>query len=466
MQVKEFSLTGMLMIGMVLGMVLTAGCGTPNEPGTSPFSTVPPAPPATPVAGAHIYYVAPEGNDTSPGTAEQPWHTLQHAADSAQAGDTVLLKAGTYAEEEVVFTRSGLPNSPITFMTAPGAVAILQGSILLKREAAYLTFSGIQLEGFRIWGITVEGDNHHLLFSKLKVQGGEAGIRFTDGNSGDPPSYGPVHDITLEDSTFTDAMFTAVDCTPGPCNNMVFRRLEISGSGLSAGFGGDGLGLERGEQVLVEDCSIHDNGGDGIDLNSRDYSGNVPGIVVQGNQVYRNHLQGIKLWAGGRMEKNVVWGQGIDPVMVGKYPCTVEVIGNTIAYNMYDLTFSERDYSFVAAYPEDGESPPVRLILVNNIFAFNNPPELDGHTGIYLGPTVILVQERKNLFFSREDEEILAAFLGDRSILRSEIADGTWTQLTGQGTGDLTVDPLFVSGWPAVDLHLQGNSPAKGYGAY
>jgi len=465
MQAKEFSLTGMLMIGMVLGMVLTAGCGTPNEPGTSPFSTVPPAPPPTPVAGANIYYVAPEGNDTSPGTAEQPWRTVQHAADSAQAGDTVLLQAGTYAEEEVVFTRSGLPNSPITFMTAPGAVAILQGSILLKREAAYLTFSGIQLDGFRTWGITVEGDNHHLLFSKLKVQGGEAGIRFTDGNSGDPPSYGPVHEITLEDSTFTDAMFTAVDCTPGPCNNMVFRRLEISGSGLSAGFGGDGLGLERGEQVLVEDCSIHDNGGDGIDLNSRDYSGNVPGIVVQGNQVYRNHLQGIKLWAGGRMEKNVVWGQGINPVMVGKYPCTVEVIGNTIAYNMYDLTFSERDYSFVAAYPEDGESL-VRLILVNNIFAFNNPPELDGNTGIYLGPTVILVQERKNLFFSREDEEILAAFLGDRSILRSEIADGTWTQLTGQGTGDLTVDPLFVSGWPAVDLHLQGNSPAKGYGAY
>jgi hypothetical protein len=216
---------------------------------------------------------------------------------------------------------------------------------------------------------------------------------------------------------------------------MVFRRLEISGSVLSAGFGGDGLGLERGEQVLVEDCSIHDNGGDGIDLNSRDYCGNVPGIVVRGNQVYRNHLQGIKLWAGGRMEKNVVWGQGIDPVMVGKYPCTVEVIGNTIAYNMYDLMFSERDYSFVAAYPEDGESPPVRLILENNIFAFNNPPELDGHTGIYLGLTVILVQERKNLFFSREDEEILAAFLGDRSILWSEIADGTWTQLTGQGTG-------------------------------
>jgi hypothetical protein len=166
------------------------------------------------------------------------------------------------------------------------------------------------------------------------------------------------------------------------------------------------------------------------------------------------------------MEKNVIWGQGIDPVMVGKYPCIVEVIGNTIAYNMYDPTFSERDYSFVAAYPDDGKSSPVRLILKDNIFAFNNHPDLEGHTGIYLGPTVTLVQEGKNVFFSREDEEILAVFLGDRSISRSELADGTWTRLTGQGQGDLAVDPLFVSGWPAVDLHLQGNSPAKGYGAY
>jgi hypothetical protein len=466
MQTKELSLVGTLLIVLVIGLVLTAGCGTSPQsetpPATSPLMTSPP----TSGSRAHQFYIASEGKDTNPGTADQPWRTLQHAADSAGAGDTVLIQAGTYAEEEVQFTRSGSPGALITFTNAPGAVVTLQGSLLLKQGTAYLTFSGLHLEGFRIWGITVEGDNHHLLFSNLQVRGGEAGIHFTDGNSGDPPTYGPVHDITLEDSTFRDAMYTAVDCTPGPCNQMIFRRLEIYGSGLEAGFGGDGLGLERGEQVLVEDCSIHDNGGDGIDLNSRDYAGNVPGILVQGNQVYRNHLQGIKLWAGGRMEKNVVWGQGIDPVMVGKHPCTVEVIGNTLAYNMYDLSYSGRDYAFVAAYPEDGKSAPVRLTLTNNIFAFNNHPDLDGHTGIYLGPTVTLVEEGHNLFYSREDEEILAAFLGERSVSRSELADGTWTRLTGQGAGDLTVDPLFVSGWPTVDLHLQDNSPAKGYGAY
>jgi len=36
------------------------------------------------------------------------------------------------------------------------------------------------------------------------------------------------------------------------------------------------------------------------------------------------------------MENNIIWGQGINPVMVGRYRGTVEVVNNTIAYNMYD----------------------------------------------------------------------------------------------------------------------------------
>jgi hypothetical protein len=46
----------------------------------------------------NTYYVATTGNDTNPGTQSQPWRTIQHAADTAQAGDTVIVKAGTYNE--------------------------------------------------------------------------------------------------------------------------------------------------------------------------------------------------------------------------------------------------------------------------------------------------------------------------------------------------------------------------------
>lgn len=453
-------------IGIIVCSLLAvsfAGCTKQGEERITPTTTPTAAVTAASVSGA--FHVSTAGDDANPGTAEKPWRTIQHAADAAQPGGTVYVHKGTYSEE-VAFSHSGAAGAPITFSVVPEEACTINGSIIFSRGTSYLNLLGFTVKGFRVWGITLQGDNHFIRLSQLNIIGGEAGIRLTEGNSGEKPEFGSVSDVVIEDSTIGDSVYTGLDCTPGPCDRMTFRRLEIYGSGLTAGFGGDGLGLERGQNILVEDCSIYDNGGDGIDLNSRDFSGNVPGIVVRQNQVYRNHLQGIKLWAGGLMEKNVIWGQGINPVMVGKYPCTVEIMNNTIAYNMYDSAYSERDYALVAAYPEEGKSPQVKLTLVNNIFAFNNLPERGGHTGIYLGPTITLVEERNNVFFSREDEEILAAYLGDRSISRNELTDGTWAKLTGQGQGDLTSDPMFVSGWPGVDLHLKAGSPAAGRGAY
>jgi hypothetical protein len=143
------------------------------------------------------------------------------------------------------------------------------------------------------------------------------------------------------------------------------------------------------------------------------------------------------------------------------------VTNNTIAYNMWDLTYSDRDYAFIAAYPEIGFSPPVTLTMVNNIFAFNADPTEGGPAGLYLGEGVNLVREDHNLYWSYEDEEITAEFVSghDSAFTRAEITDGTWTTFTGQGQGDVTDNPLFMSGWSGVDLHLQGGSPAVNTGS-
>ncbi len=412
-------------------------------------------------------YIATDGDDSNPGTQAAPWQTLQYAANTAGAGDSVCLHAGSYeAEETITFTISGNEDAPITFANVPGESVEIKGSLYVTEGVSHLNFIGLTVRDFRIWGVSLQGSNHHILFSNMQVNGGEAGFHFTEGESGQPPSNGSVSDVILQDSLINDAAYTAVDCTPGPCDRIVFRRLEIYGSGIEAGFGGDGLGLERGRDVIVEDCYIHDNGGDGIDLNSRDYDGNVPGVLVSGNRVVRNHLQGIKLWAGGRMENNLIWGQGINPVMVGKYTSTVEVIQNTIAFNMYDTAFSERDYSFIAGYPEEGRVPSITLTVVNNIFAFNSGPGFEGPTGIYLGPAVSLT-ENHNLFWSREDGEIQADFVQghDPWFTRAEIAEGIWEEYTGQGQNDVVLEPLFLSGWPEVDAHLAAGSPAINAGS-
>lgn len=409
-----------------------------------------------------VYYVSLSGDDDNPGTFASPWRTIQHAADTIQPGDTVFVRTGTYVET-VSFSTSGTEESPISFYAHPSEEVVIQGSIDLHQGVSFLKLSGFRLRDFSVWGVSLSGDNHHVTLSGLDVSGGDAGIHFTVGYSGEEAWYGPVSDTTVENCTVYDCEYSAIDCTPGPCDRMIFRYLEVYGSGLEAGFGGDGLAVERGQDILVEDCYIHDNGGDGIDLNSRNWDGNIPGIVVRRNRVVRNHLTGIKLWAGGRIENNLVTGQGLLPAMLGAFPSTYEVVNNTIAYNMYDSTYSTRNYAFLVGYPNDetGISAPVTLTLANNIFAFNTSSMVGGPTGLYLGENVTLT-EHHNLYWSREDGEIQAEFVTGHDVwfARGEIANGTWTTYTGQGQGNVTSDPLLASGWPAVDLHLRRGSPA------
>jgi hypothetical protein len=462
------------------GIEATGQAAVAPTPAAQPSRSAAPGTPPPPIAGATApvactYYVAPGGSDDAPGTQALPWASFQYAADTAQPGDAVCFRGGTYPTEETHLTRSGTSTASITFIAYPGEVPVLDGGgtagglLILDQYTSYVRISGLTLRGFTIWGMELSGENRYVYLDHLDVEGGEASIRFTYGETEAPPAEGPVEHITLEDSAIHGSQYSAVDCTPGPCNHMVIRRVEIYNTGIAGQdfYGSDGLEFARGYPVLVEDCYVHDNGGDGIDLNSRDRTGNATGVFVRRNRVVRNHLNGIKLWAGGRMENNVVWGQGNSAVWIGTFTSTLEVVNNTIAYNMWDLTYGERNWALVAGYPEELASPPVTLTLVNNIFAFNADPTDGGPTGIYLGPGVTLAREEHNLYYSRADGEITAEFVSGRDpdFTRTEIVDGTWTTYTGQGQDDLTTAPLFVSGWPGVDVHLQETSPAVDAGS-
>ena len=420
-------------------------------------------------------FVAPEGNDSGSGSEEQPWASFEYAAETAQPGDTVCFRGGTYRMEETRLARSGTADAPITFAAYPNEKPVLDGGgsanelLVLNGGVSYLRISGFTLRNFRVWGIELAGGNRYIHLDHLEVEGGETSIRFTYGETSEgPPAEGPVEYITLEDSIIHGSQYSAVDCTPGPCNYMTVRRLEIFNTGMTgeAFYGSDGLEFARGHHILVEDCYVHDNGGDGIDLGSRDRGGNMEGIIVRRNRVVRNHLNGIKVWAGGRIENNIIWGQGNSAIWSGTYDCTIEIINNTVAYNMWDRSYSERNWAVVVGYPEEIPKPLVNLTMVNNIIAFNSDPLDGGATGVYLGAGVQL-SEHHNLYFSNDGEEITAEFISGHDIAfsREEITNGVWASFSGGGAGNLTTDPMFVSGWPEVDLRLQPGSPALNAGA-
>ena len=67
--------------------------------------------------------------------------------------------------------------------------------------------------------------------------------------------------------------------------------------------------------------------------------------------------------------------------------------------------------------------------------------------------------DRWNSWGSSVDNEVMAEFLG-MDITRQELADGSWRDRTGQGQNNLVDDPLFMAGWPQVDLRVRPDSPA------
>ena len=91
-------------------------------------------------------HVATTGSDQADGSAERPLRTINHAAQLAQAGDTVIVHTGEY-REWVRPRYGGLSDQRrITYTAAPGAHVIIKGS-----EPA----TGWQLVDGTVWSTTV-----------------------------------------------------------------------------------------------------------------------------------------------------------------------------------------------------------------------------------------------------------------------------------------------------------------------
>ncbi|MBR6729116.1 MAG: hypothetical protein IKL80_03050, partial [Clostridia bacterium] len=81
-------------------------------------------------ATGHTYYVAQNAqnaSDENVGDAASPWKTLTHAGKVVQAGDTVIVKEGTYRETLTV-KNNGEPGRPISFVAAEGEEVIISAA--------------------------------------------------------------------------------------------------------------------------------------------------------------------------------------------------------------------------------------------------------------------------------------------------------------------------------------------------
>jgi len=115
-----------------------------------------------------VYYVAPDGDDSNPGTEAEPWQTIQKAADTLLAGDTVYIRAGTYSER-VAPLNSGSAGQVITYAAYPGETAVIDGTGVVVPEYGglfdlaerdYIRVSGLRVIHSEYYGIVADTSSH------------------------------------------------------------------------------------------------------------------------------------------------------------------------------------------------------------------------------------------------------------------------------------------------------------------
>jgi len=96
------------------------------------------------------YYVAPAGDDSNPGTKEKALGSIEKAIEFAAAGDSILIRGGTYAlSKRLNVEKDGSMGKLIKMWAYPGEEAILdftkasRSSDGLKVDGSYWHIKGL-----------------------------------------------------------------------------------------------------------------------------------------------------------------------------------------------------------------------------------------------------------------------------------------------------------------------------------
>jgi hypothetical protein len=218
------------------------------------------------------YYVSTSGNDANAGTLAAPWRTIQHAANTVKAGDTVQVRAGTYNEIVTMQTSGNATAGYITFRNYPGELPILDGTGLAVGSSGQTglfslegTFNYIIIQGFEI--------RNYSSSARGKVP---VGIDFEGSGTNIEILNNHIHNIvqTLSSCNAANALGIALYGTQAPAsiNNVTLWGNEIDHNTTGCS---ENVSFDGNVQFFVQANNlVHD--GDNIGLDNIGFEGVSP----------------------------------------------------------------------------------------------------------------------------------------------------------------------------------------------
>ena len=224
-------------------------------------------------------YVSPSGNDAAAtGSIDKPFKSINAALATAQPGDTVILRGGTYREGINVRIRQ--PN--ITIKSAKGEWAVIDLTVYDSRHDEDS-------------GVYFDVDSSGGKLQSVEVIGGFYAVCLeTRWDWGDRNNRTGASNITIEDCIVHDSRYDVIKVKPN-CNNVIIRYNEIYNSGQA--FAGrpqngednaEGIDNVNGNNMTVHNNYIHD-----ICSNAIYAKGGAMDVLIENNRIEKAYGAGI-----------------------------------------------------------------------------------------------------------------------------------------------------------------------------
>jgi len=252
-------------------------------------------------ATGNTYYVSTSGKDSNPGTMDQPWRHIYHAADVVQAGDTVYVRQGVYKELVQMKSSGSAAAGFITFSSYPGELATLDGAgqsipggqwgLFTIPSESYIVINGFEIRNYQttkvadtpigIWifgqGSNVQIVNNHIHNIATNAKGNPD---YCNKNS-NPNAFGLTVDGTVGNQSINALVISS-------------NEVDHNKTGCSETVSVDG----NVENFVISNNLIHDDDNIGIDAIGFEHVSPNPKTdqardgEIRGNSVYNISSQG------------------------------------------------------------------------------------------------------------------------------------------------------------------------------
>ena len=284
------------------------------------------------------FSVATTGNDSGPGTSAAPWRTLQRAANGVQAGDLVIVRAGTYAGFDLRI--SGTQANPIEFRAEAGVTVNTPNPVTINHGINLEGASWVVVQGFTVTGMPRAGIravlNHHVTMRGNTLNANGYWGAFT----------GFSDDVLIENNEASNSVNEHGIYVSNSGDRPIIRHNHLwgnraNGVHMNGDISQGGDGIISG--ALVEGNVIHDNGTGGGSAVNGD---GVQSSRFQNNLIYGNHAGGITLYqidGGAPSINNVVAHNTIVQASDGRWAINISnaatgaTVHNNILYNFHSF---------------------------------------------------------------------------------------------------------------------------------